>query len=224
MDREEEGGMLDRKEDDGGCGRKRRKQLINQHRKETGTAEQSRDGDAQILTNGDRECNLFFLPVHSWLWLAGCRCPLPSPSGQPICPSICLGLRHELKHPPCGQSSTIMQFELPLESKCGYGFVFLKLGVSKEGTEGPVRRNELHTDRKTHLHLASLLPLLDSKILLYKTSYTGYDPFQINADVTLCLMGFERFPFRQEHMSFNVAASSPAALREHRLKAQRTFI
>lgn len=44
----------------------------------------------------------------------------------------------------CGQPTTqppplTLQYELPLESKCGY--VCILLGVSEEGSDGPVRRN-----------------------------------------------------------------------------------
>lgn len=59
----------------------------------------------------------------------------------------------------CGQPTTqppplTLQFELPLESKCGY--VCILLGVSEEGSDGPVRRN-----RQTHLiHLRLFVFLL----------------------------------------------------------------
>ncbi len=59
----------------GYCRRKRHKQLINQHRKETGiqTAEQRwRRTDTDRWGQGGR-VGFLLLSLHSWLWLAGCR-------------------------------------------------------------------------------------------------------------------------------------------------------
>lgn len=125
MDIEKEGGVLEGKEEDGAamwegrwggnCRRKRRKQLINQHRKETEvqTAEQRwRCTHTDRWGQGGRASS-------SSLCTAGCgwqNAPLSSPlslwtsylhvwMSEPW-QGILVVLGHELKHPLCGQTTT----------------------------------------------------------------------------------------------------------------------
>lgn len=132
-------------------------------------------------------------------------------------------LGHKLKHPLCGQTAAhnpplTLQFELPLEPKCGYVFVFLSLGVTEEGRGRSGRRNEFPpqlrcsplTDKHTS-HTCIVFHFQIGLTVFRFFSINYYDPFKIN----LCFIRFERLPLKQERMTFNMAASSPAALREH---------
>lgn len=128
--------------------RERHKQPISQHKEETREMVQR-----WRHTHADRRGGGVSFSLHIWLQLAGHRqrCPLPSPSGRPICMSGPLagdlrgaGTRAQtssaVRQPPSLPPSN-RQFELPLESKCGHVCVLLRLGVSEEGSDGRGRRN-----------------------------------------------------------------------------------
>lgn len=138
--------MLEGKEDDAAlwewvdCGRKRRKQLINQHREETGkqTVEQRwRRTDSDRWGQGGSS----LLPLSTQLAVAGRTLCTAVLSLLPLgilsaCLSVCPGLGGGSRwcwdmssnilcvvRPPLTLPLTL-QYELPLESKCGYLFVF----------------------------------------------------------------------------------------------------
>lgn len=203
---------------------------------------------------GTGRADLLFLSLHSWLLLAGHRLSVrtavlsPLPLGVLSLSAhlyVCLGLGggstvggagtwtltssvwSDYCLPPLPYPSLTLQFELPLESKCGYGFCFFFWGLGGlRGGKGegqcwemnshcssgaPHRQGNTPHTPVSNFFITKVASFTFSD-LLYKTSYIDKLWFVLPFVLGGC---FERFPFRQQHMTFTRAACSPAALREH---------